>query len=88
MLHELFDDSVPFAGDGMSDPIGAVRIDVDNVAKLGDPRNLVEEIHREAVEAIVARKVLTVIQHDVGTLLKCPAGRPARVFFLSCTRHK
>lgn len=65
----MFNDAVPLAGDGILDAIGSIRIDVDDVTELGNASDLVQQFHREAVEPVIARVVLTVVQHDVRPLL-------------------
>ncbi len=57
----MFNDAIPLAGDWMLDAVGPVWIDVDDVAELGDARNLVQQVHGEAIEPVVSREVLTMI---------------------------
>ena len=77
----MFHDAIPLAGHWMLDAVGPVWIDVDDVAELGDARDLVEQVHGEAIEPVVARVVLTMVQHDVRTLL---FGFPCDEHFVVC----
>jgi len=69
MRHELLDYPVPFARHRILHSIGSIRINIDDVAERGDASNFLEQIHRKAVEAVVACIVLTVTQHDVRPFL-------------------